>query len=456
MKDCAKCKQSIDDDAVRCHHCTSWVTSTPADGERVVYILDKGLIFYARFAGGVLAVFLLVGAFFFGYDLQEASEIAHDAKRDTAALNIETSKILGATGDLLEQTKEIKLSCTTIHDELKAKKTEIEQLVARSRQATTAIEETELQQVQRIRSEIDSVLLQRLEGILDEKQVAGLRSDIGVSGGESAFELVRQQAAFELIGVPEASKVVNGDQEVIVALPIARVIELPSIRDRVIGATVAADSATQSDAVATAAASVILGVAPSAKVLAIDVLGNGLVADSDILRAYKQAAEEGARVLCASLGSQASADEKPSSAYVTVVRRLREGGVVVVCSAGNEGPINRWTSGIIPEAITVATTDNSAEAASFTGLGDWVDVAAPGVDIVALSPTGKTRRLNGGTFSSAICAGVVAQIIAANPDLSVEEVEAVLLRSAQELEDKQLGAGLVDALESVRQSKSHK
>ena len=477
MKECDKCKQTIPDGAIRCHHCTSWVTTSPEDGERTVYILDRGLILYGRFVAGVLVVFLVVGVFFFGYDLKEASEAAHDAKRDTETLKSETETVKSETETVKSETETVKsdtekikretlalkMSTDAFKSETKSIKNEaleakhkIDRLLSEAQKATTATEETVAQRRELIQGEIDSVLLQRLEGVLDKKQLAQLRTKIGGASGDAAVELIRKQKALDLIGALKAAANVNGGKEIIVALPLARVIELPAIRDRVTGSTVSAELATSEDALATAAASVILAVAPSAKVLAINVLKDGQVADSDILAAYATASKKGARVLCSSIGRFAAPDDPPSLTYVQAVKALQEKGIVVLCTAGNFGPKDRFSPGNVREALTIATTDNSLDAADFTGRGDWVDLAAPGVGILSLSPTGGTRHLNGGTFSVAICAGVAALMLSVNSELSVEQIEQILKRSAQKLPDNELGAGLVNAEEAVRQSKKSK
>lgn len=52
----------------------------PEDEGATVYVVDKGLIRFSKFVGAILAVFVLVGLYLFGFDIKEASETASESK----------------------------------------------------------------------------------------------------------------------------------------------------------------------------------------------------------------------------------------------------------------------------------------------------------------------------------------------------------------------------------------
>jgi Sec-independent protein translocase protein TatA len=56
-------------------------TEQPA--ERVTYVFDAGLVRFLKFAGAILAIFLVVGAFLFGVDLKKATELVQTAETET-------------------------------------------------------------------------------------------------------------------------------------------------------------------------------------------------------------------------------------------------------------------------------------------------------------------------------------------------------------------------------------
>jgi hypothetical protein len=52
----------------------------PAVGpDQTIYILDNGLLRFGKFAAGVLAIFIAVGATFYGFSIKEASDKARDS-----------------------------------------------------------------------------------------------------------------------------------------------------------------------------------------------------------------------------------------------------------------------------------------------------------------------------------------------------------------------------------------
>jgi phage FluMu protein Com len=83
-KTCPYCKSEIRDDTIRCPHCTSTLdpAKEPDTGGPVTYVLDRDLVRFLKFAGSVLAIFLLLGAFLYGFNLKEATEEIRKAKEE--------------------------------------------------------------------------------------------------------------------------------------------------------------------------------------------------------------------------------------------------------------------------------------------------------------------------------------------------------------------------------------
>jgi len=83
MAQCRFCKSDIPSDATRCPHCTSFL-----DGEQpqvsqgqVIYILDKSLVNFAKFAVLFLAIFAGVGLSIYGFDIKKIhDEIDKESK----------------------------------------------------------------------------------------------------------------------------------------------------------------------------------------------------------------------------------------------------------------------------------------------------------------------------------------------------------------------------------------
>jgi len=116
MKPCPFCREEVRDDALKCRYCGSMLMALPGAQEaakplempgQVTYVVDEGLVAFAKFAAAILAIFVVVGAFLYGFDLkQSAKEIkeAHDeaqktykqidaAKADVIKLKAETAEL---------------------------------------------------------------------------------------------------------------------------------------------------------------------------------------------------------------------------------------------------------------------------------------------------------------------------------------------------------------------------
>jgi hypothetical protein len=140
-------------------------------------------------------------------------------------------------------------------------------------------------------------------------------------------------------------------------------------------------------------------------------------------------------------------------------------GVVVVTSAGNEGcssPDFCWyyigTPADADSAIAVGAVMPDSTKASFSSFGPTADgrtkpdVAAQGMSVVVAAPGGGYRFSAGTSFSSPLVAGVVAQILQVNPDLTPIDVRNILRWTASQSQnpDNRLGWGIVNADAAIR------
>ncbi len=203
----------------------------------------------------------------------------------------------------------------------------------------------------------------------------------------------------------------------------------------------------------------VAGGCPRCRLLAARVLAKNGGYDSDIARGIVWSANNGARVINLSLGG---------AAYSTALKRAVDyaynKGAVVVAAAGNTGNGTYHYPAAYPDVIAVAATDSADRRASFSSYGNWVDVAAPGVDILSTYPRWLESnfyepgyKFMEGTSMASPHVAALAGLLAAQ-GRSKSEIRFRLLSTADDIgpegRDRYTGAGLIDAAKAVESSSS--
>jgi subtilisin family serine protease len=174
----------------------------------------------------------------------------------------------------------------------------------------------------------------------------------------------------------------------------------------------------------------IAGVAPGARVLALQAVGadgTGLV--SDVADAEATAADMGARVVNLSLGGDAS-----SLAELAAISS--HPGTLFVAAAGNDGQ-NVDTSPVypcayaLPNVLCVGAEAQGGGAASFSNTGAHaVDVFAPGVGIASTWPGGKYVYADGTSMATPFVSAAAALVLEHDPSLTPAQVRQLLIDSS--------------------------
>lgn len=196
----------------------------------------------------------------------------------------------------------------------------------------------------------------------------------------------------------------------------------------------------------------VAGVAGQARIMPIRVSGtDGYATWSAISSGLIYAADHGAKVANLSfLGLTDSSSTRSAAQYMK-----NKGGLVVV-SGGNTGALQAYA--VTTSMIAVAATDANDTRASWSSYGNYISLAAPGAGIWTTTNGGGYGSASGTSFSSPVTAGVVALMMAANPNVKNMDIEQILFSSAVDLgpvgRDQYYGYGRVDADKAVRETKS--
>lgn len=207
----------------------------------------------------------------------------------------------------------------------------------------------------------------------------------------------------------------------------------------------------------------VVGLAPNSRIVPVKALGDdGTGYSSDIAQGIVWAANNNVRVINMSMAGTGT-----SSAVASAISYARSRNVVVVAAAGNVA----CQSGLLasnptqypaayPGVVGVAAIDAGGSAASYSSCGGWVDIAAPGTQILSTMPSTALDGCGGsycyasGTSMATAFVSAAALLTAQYHHLSGDAVVYRLLVTAQDLGtagyDARYGYGLVNPLAAMQ------
>lgn len=141
------------------------------------------------------------------------------------------------------------------------------------------------------------------------------------------------------------------------------------------------------------------------------------------------------------------------------IRYAESKGVVVVVAAGNAGKdkpntvLYPGTSDLVISVANLDDTKTPLETHYSSSQGPAVDIAAPGTAIRSSVPDDTYANYTGTSMAAPYVAGVVALMLAKNPDLTPKQVRERLYQTADDLgpvgRDDIYGHGKVDPYEAI-------
>ncbi|MFD5141059.1 type VII secretion-associated serine protease mycosin [Streptomyces sp. NPDC058378] len=197
------------------------------------------------------------------------------------------------------------------------------------------------------------------------------------------------------------------------------------------------------------------GLAPDATIIPIqqnDAEGHGTA--ESLADAINYAAGQG-RADVINISQDTANAVKPTPLLEQAVNAALAKEIVIVASAGNDGlggNVKKTYPASYEGVLAVASSDRNNERAAFSQSGDFVGVAAPGVDMISTVPGGGHCSDNGTSFSAPYVAGVAALIKAKHKDWTQEQIVAQIEQTAERSiagHDHLVGWGVVDPVRAL-------
>ncbi|MFE7902251.1 type VII secretion-associated serine protease mycosin [Streptomyces sp. NPDC057424] len=199
-----------------------------------------------------------------------------------------------------------------------------------------------------------------------------------------------------------------------------------------------------------------VGLAPDATIIPIqqnDAEGNGDV--GTLTKAIRYAVQAGADVI--NISQDTTKPMESTSDLALAINEALARKIVVVASAGNDGlggNVKETYPASYEGVLAVAASDRNNERAAFSQSGEFVGVAAPGVDMISTVPKGGHCSDNGTSFSAPYVAGLAALIKAKHPDWTARQIVAQIEQTAERTtagHDRLVGWGVVDPVRALTQ-----
>jgi len=274
-----------------------------------------------------------------------------------------------------------------------------------------------------------------------------------------------EQWGLSAIMAPQAWEITSGGSAVLVAILDTGIDQThEDLVDKVIANVNFTDSPTTDDIhghgthiagiiAATADDAGITGLAYNSSLMNVKVAkDDGSVDPATVAKGIIWAVDNGANVVNISLTIT-----KPSSILEDALNYAWDKGAVIIAAAGNNFSSTPVYPAAYPNVIAVAATDKDDRLPRWSNRGDWVSLAAPGVDIYSTLPGDDYGYRSGTSQAAALISGEAALLftiaIDTNGDGNInDEIRHAIETSFDEVEKDELTRGRINTLKVV----SHK
>ena len=182
------------------------------------------------------------------------------------------------------------------------------------------------------------------------------------------------------------------------------------------------------------------------------------ITTADVAAGLDYAAANGAHVANMSFGGDDSGPEGDQAVKMAIDNAYAQ-GVLLVASAGNDDTALPQYPAAYYNVMAVSSTNGEDIKTGHSSFGHWVDIAAPGTDIVTTDLENEYISTAGTSFSGPYVAAVGALVLSHRPDLTHVEIRAILENTTDPVDygamDPNLGyvgTGRVNAYKALLES----
>ncbi|MTI58360.1 S8 family serine peptidase, partial [Geosporobacter ferrireducens] len=189
----------------------------------------------------------------------------------------------------------------------------------------------------------------------------------------------------------------------------------------------------------------VAGVAPNIKIMPLKFIHGTTGYTCDAIKAIEYAMKKGVKIINCSFGG--------SDNNYALKDAMKNSGILFIAAAGNRGG-NTMTHPTypacfdLPNVLGVASVNNKGVRSRFSGYGPYIDIAAPGEQIMTTLPENKYDLFTGTSASTPHVTGVAALLKSYMPNLDYREITDRILGNAvvcNTLQGKVTSNGRVDA-----------
>ncbi len=190
----------------------------------------------------------------------------------------------------------------------------------------------------------------------------------------------------------------------------------------------------------------ITGIAPRSRLMNVKVADDaGISNASTVAKGIIWAVDHGASVINISIEFR-----KPSSELEDAINYAWRHGAIILAAASNETSQSPVYPAYYENCVAVVATRQDGTIGPLSNYGDWVDVAAPGLDVYSTLPNNGYGYKSGTSFATAHVSGLAALLFNVVSDTNSngrlnDEIRAAIEAGSRITDFYSIGTGQIDA-----------